>query len=79
MKVTIYDNTKACDILATVEIAHISMFEGHQISMHCHLLDERTKLINTLIDSFVLFQCRGNIITIVPESNNLQRVKFRFD
>lgn len=81
MKVTVMTNNEECSDLIKVNCTHVSMFEGCKLQIH--FLTTRDKdmllLLDVLIKSYVLMQIQGSIITIIPESNNYQRVRFRFD
>jgi hypothetical protein len=80
MKITLFTTDSACTNLGEFKCAHISMFDKDmKIKLHFVLNEDQLKFIETCIKHYVLIQIQGNDVTLIPESNNYQRVRFRFD
>jgi hypothetical protein len=80
MKITLYTADANCNELIIVKCSHISMFDvQYQIKIKFIYKEEQMKLITCLIQNYVLFQCQGDDIIIIPENNQKQRVRYRFD
>ena len=80
MKITLFTTGSACNDIGSFKIAHITMFDGKGIiSLHFISDEEQMKCIKLFIKHYVLFKCQGSHISILPEENNFQRVRFRFD
>ena len=81
MKVTLMTNDEQCADLIQFKCTHITMFEGNKLQIHFLTACEKDMLdfIRICIKYYVLIQIQGATITIIPESNNYQRVRFRFD
>lgn len=78
MKITILTNDVSCAELAVVNAAHICMFErDYTLQIHFIVANEQMKFIETCIDNYVGFECKGRIVTLLHEKP--QRVRFRFD
>ena len=79
MKVTLFETGDNCNEIVNVNVAHVTMFAKQELTFNCHLEEEKTKLLMALMKHFVLFKCQGDNISIIPEPNGFQRVRFRFD
>jgi len=79
MQLTLFTTKEECEILIKVQISHMTIFGKNKISLHFGSKDEQLKLIECLIKNYVIFECQGNKIDLIPETNNYQRVWYRFD
>lgn len=79
MKLTIYTTDEQCLDLGQFKIAHMTMFGKGVIELHFISKEEQIRLLQLFIEKYVLFQVQGTKVSIIPESNNYQRVGFRFD
>lgn len=79
MKVTMYTKDESCASIGTVNVAHVTMFENNILTLHFTEPDEQIKFIKVCIRMYVKFECQGNSVKLIPEVNNFQRVRFRFD
>lgn len=79
MKVTIFKKNEQHTEVVKVRISHITIFNGCNVVLHFINEVEELKLIEHFIKEYVLFTVQGMHVTIVPETNNYQRVNFRFD
>lgn len=79
MKVTLFTTDKTCQDIVDVKIAHMTMFENNTMKLTFISDEEQSKFILACIKHYVLIQIQGSCVSIIPESNNYQRVRFRFD
>lgn len=79
MNITLFTNDEHCKDIVQTKVAHITMFKDQQLELHFIIKEEMLKLINKLIENYVLFKCQGMSIYLIPEANNFQRVRYRFD
>ena len=79
MNLSIFTTDESCALLLKEKIYHVTMFEKHQLQINCSE-DTQLLIIAILIKHYVKFmvQGKGNI-SIITESDNYQRVRFRFD
>ena len=79
IKVTILTKNKECNELGSFKIVHMTMFDKLELGMIFLNTKEMLNAITILQYNYVLFKIQGLTLTIIPEDNNLQRVRFRFD
>lgn len=79
MKVSLYSTCKECTDLGTFNIAHVTMFDKQELQLHFGSDVEQSNFMNTCVKHYVLFKVQGKKVIIIPENNNFQRVRFRFD
>jgi len=80
IKVTLFSTDEKCDELGSVEISHMSMFEKDmRMTLRFLLGPEQVKFIELCIKHYILIQIQGQHVSIISESHNFQRVRFRFD
>lgn len=79
MKLTVYSSGPNCEELVEVKIAHVTMFEKHELSFYFIDTEEQMKLINCFIKHHVLFTVQGTRVILTPEERNFQRVRYRLD
>ena len=79
MKVTLFTTDSASIQLLQVTVAHITIFGKNEIALHFIDKEEQLKFITTCIEKYVLIQFQGMKVSLIPETNNFQRVNFRFD
>ena len=79
MVVTLYTTDKSSIELVKCSISHISIFDKNEISLHFLNSDEQLKFIKVCIEQYVLFSVQGNVVKLIPETTNFQRVNYRFD
>lgn len=79
MKISLFTTDASCKDIVSVKAAHITMFEKANVEIHFINNEEQLKFIEACIKHYVLIQIQGSKVTIMPESDNFQRVRFRFD
>lgn len=79
IKVTLFTTDDSCKEICDVKIAHVTMFERHEIVLRFIHNEEQLKFMDACIRNYVLFSCQGREITLLTESKNYQRVRVRFD
>lgn len=79
MTVTIFTTDSNSIELGKFRVAHVTMFDKHQTVLHFIDKEEQSKFMKLCVDKYVLFQVQGTEVTLLPESNNYQRIAFRFD
>jgi len=79
IKVTLYTTDKECTEIGSATFAHISMFKDNNIVLSFISTDEQLKFIALCIKHYVKFECQGQSVCLIRETNNFQRVCYRFD
>lgn len=79
MKLTLYTTDSSCADIITVRIAHMTMFKDMTPLLRFTSNDEETKFIAACIKHSVLIKVQGHEVSLIPEQNNFQRVRYRFD
>ncbi len=80
MKVSLYSTDEKCSDLGTVQCAHISMFaKGLRIKLTFICVNQQLAFVKLCIKHYILIEIQGHDVTLVPEPNNFQRVRFKFD
>lgn len=80
MKITLFTTSADCTNLGEFKCSHISMFEKDMsIAIHFITHNDTLEFIRACINHFILIKVQGDTVTIIPEPNNYQRVRFRFD
>lgn len=79
MKITLFTTNEQCADIISVNVAHVTMFERHELKVCFTSGVEQINFIEACIKHYVLFSCQGNFVTLPPENKNYQRVRFRFD
>jgi hypothetical protein len=80
MEITLFTTDAFCTEIIKVKSFHISMFEKNKLDIHfLSGSDDMINFIKACIENYVLIQIQGSKVSIIPENNNYQRVRFRFD
>lgn len=79
MKITLFTTDANCTELGMFKAAHITIFEKNEMSITFVDESEQLSFIQCCIKNYVLIKVQGASVKIVPETNNFQRVRFRFD
>jgi hypothetical protein len=78
MKLTIYDDTPNCNELCQTSIAHVSVFNSKEVTMHFSVQDNQLEVMKILLQKATTFKVSGhNQLTFYPDQ--LGSVRFRFD
>ena len=77
IKISVFTKDENSILLGEFDCYHIFMSDKMEISINMSF-KEQLKLIELLIKNYVLFKVQGDTITLILESNNFQRVNFRF-
>lgn len=79
IKITVFTTDVNCEELGSTIVNHITIFEKNNIGLTFGNKEILRDFIGLLIDEHVLFEVHGMKLKIIPETNNFQRVRFRFD
>ncbi len=82
MKVSLFTTDEKCEDIVEFNVAHVSIFKENKISFHFLKYVEEgdmEKFIKACIKYFVLIEIQGYTVSIIPEPNNYQRIRIRFD
>ena len=84
IKISVFTKDESSTLLGEFNCCHVTIFDKMKISIMMEIsittgISEQLKLIELLIKNYVLFEVQGETITLIPESNNFQRVNFRFE